>query len=176
MQVEARFRRRVPAEEDIFTLNQDLLNQLSKIDGLWAESKPISDAFFDPGSGESASTNLSPCLGSKITGGILYASRYDSFIDRAISDDSIILEFDSDMVNFKYFSNTIFPLLVKAFSPYRATIITDIDQDLDDFEKIVQEAQDSGLDHSTGQKLEKITKKGFHVNKPIQLMKLYERS
>jgi hypothetical protein len=118
MQVEAMFRRRAQHEEDIYAINKVYLKQLSKIHGLLAEGKSVSDASFDLGSGENAATNLSPCLDSRIKGAMLYASRYScSATDKAVSDDSIILQFDSDAVDFQYFCNEIFPSVVNFFCP-----------------------------------------------------------
>jgi hypothetical protein len=147
MQIEARFRRRAESGEVISELNSSLLNRLSKIKGLWAESKSVEDVCFDAGNGESAASDLSPCLVNAVNGAISYASRLPAAIkDKATSDDSIILKFDSDEIDFHKFCNDVFPEIIEAFSPYRAVIITDLDQDLDDFEDIVQESQSTGKD------------------------------
>ena len=104
MQVEARFRRRAESGEVISELNNSLLNRLSKIKGLWAESKSVEDAYFDAGSGESSASDLSPCLVDAVKGAISYASRLPAAItDKATSDDSIILKFDSDEIDFHKF-------------------------------------------------------------------------
>jgi len=147
MQIEARFRRRVAANESIAELNSELLNNLLEIRSLWAEDKSVEDFYFDPGTNESAAADLSPCLASGIKGAISYASRLIAAVqDKAISDDSLILKFDSDEIDYQRFSSEIFPEIVKVFSPYRATIIIDLDQDLDDFEDIVEESQKTGKD------------------------------
>jgi hypothetical protein len=147
MQIEARFRRRAVVGEIISELNDEFLSQLSKVKGLWLESKSVEDVFFDAGTGESAASDLSPCLTAGIKGAISYASRLPAAIaDKAISDDSIVLKFDDDEVNFEWFCNDVFPEVIKVFLPYRAAIVTDLDQDLDDFEDIVQESQRTGSD------------------------------
>lgn len=147
MQIEARFRRRAKSGESISELNNSLLKRLSKIKGLWAESKSAEDVYFDAGSGESAASDLSPCLVKDVNGAISYASRLPAaIVDKATSDDSIILKFDSDKIDFHKLCNDVFPEVIEAFSPYRAVIITDLDQDLDDFEDIVQESQSTGKD------------------------------
>lgn len=147
MQVEARFRRRAESGEVISELNSSLLKKLSKINGLWAESKSVEDVYFDAGSGESAASDFSPCLVDGINGAISYASRLSAaVVDKATSDDSIILKFDCDEIDFCQFCNDVFPQVVQAFSPYRAVVVTDLDQDLDDFEDIVQETQRTGKD------------------------------
>ncbi|MCX2803376.1 hypothetical protein OQJ68_16485 [Microbulbifer thermotolerans] len=147
MQVEARFRRRAKSEESISELNNSLLKKLSKIKELWAESKSVEDVYFDVGIGESAASDLSPCLIDSVNGAISFASRLPAAIaDKATSDDTIILKFDSDEIDFHKFCNDVFPEIIEAFNPYRAVIITDLDQDLDDFEDIVQESQSTGKD------------------------------
>ena len=143
MKIEAGFRRRPKVNEEIPVLNRVVLDHLSTIEGLWSKGKSTEDAYFNPGGGDSASTNLSPCLNTGITGGILYAPRYAVEIDQAMYDDSIILEFDSDKIDFYLLAYNIFPEIVKFFSPYRAAIVTDIDQELDDFEEIVQLSQNT---------------------------------
>jgi len=147
MQIEARFRRSASVGESVAELNNALLRELSEIKGLWLEPKSIEDVYFDAGTGESAASNLSSCLDKDIKGAISYASRLPaSIVDKAISDDSIIFKFDSDNIDLKWFSYEVFPKIVKIFSAYRAAVITDLDQDLDDFEEIVQESQRTGRD------------------------------
>lgn len=147
MQIEARFRRRVAASESISEINNELLNNLAEIKGLWSEGKSIEDSYFDPGTGESAATDLSTCLASGMKGAISYASRLTaSVVDKAISDDSFILKFNSNEVDFQWFSSQIFPEVVNAFYPYRATIVTDLNQDMDEFEDIIEESQRTGKD------------------------------
>jgi hypothetical protein len=147
MKIEARFRRRAVVGEIISELNDELLSQLSKINGLWLESKSVEDAYFDAGAGESAASDLSSCLTDGIKGAISYASRLPAaIVDKAISDDSIVLKFDNNEVDLEWFCNHVFPEVIKVFLPYRAAIVTDLDQDLDDFENIVQESQRTGSD------------------------------
>ncbi len=148
MQIEARFRRRaIIAGENISDLNSRLLVRLSKIEGLWMGGQSVTDAYFDMGTGESAATDISPCLISGIKGAFSFASRLPAaIVDKAISDDSITLKFDSDAIDFQWFGNEIFPEIIKAFSPYRAAIVTDLEQDLDDYEDIVEESRCTGHD------------------------------
>lgn len=147
MQIEARFRRRAEAGESLSELNDFLLGRLSKVTGLWSDGRSIEDCRFDAGSGESAGADLSPCLANGIKGAISYASRLPAaIVDKAISDDYLVIRFDADIVNFQLFSRHLFSEIIKIFRPYRANIVTDLDQDLDDFEDIVKEAQRTGRD------------------------------
>lgn len=147
MQIEARFRRRAEAAESVIDLNDRVLRGLSGIEGLWKDGRPISDTYFDAGGGESAATDLSPCLAFGIRGAISYASRLPTaIVDKARSDDSLILQLDTDAVDFDFFCRDTFPKIVKILGAYRAAVITDLDQDLDDFEDIVKEAQGTGKD------------------------------
>lgn len=141
MQIEARFRRRAVANENVAELNRELLDHLLEIRSMWVEWALVENFYFNPGEGESAATDLSQFLISGMNGAISYSSRLVGAIkDKAVSDDTLTLEFESDDIDYHWFRKEIFPKLVKAFSPYRATIITDLDQDLDDFEDIVDEA------------------------------------
>ncbi|WP_189473085.1 hypothetical protein [Litchfieldella qijiaojingensis] len=147
MNIEARFRRRAVAGENIADLNRVILGRLSKVKGFWADNKALSDAYFDDGKADGAATDLSSCLCSEYKGAISYAPRWEaSIVDKAKSDDFVTIAFDSDKVNFKWFINEVFPKIVKAFLPYRAMIVADLDKDLDDFEDICIEAQNTGLD------------------------------
>lgn len=147
MKFEARFRRRANLSDDIGDLNARILSHLSDIDGLWESEKGISDAKLDTGSGESAAADMSLCLRFGMKGAITYASRLlKSIPDKAIYDDSLVIQIDTDTVAFAWFCRSVFPEIIKIFSPYRANIVTDLDQDLDDFENIVEEAQRTGKD------------------------------
>lgn len=145
MQIEARFRRRAVSGESLSELNDNLLDQMSSIAGLWAANR--SCARFDVGTGESAATDLSSCLADGIKGAISYASRLPAAIaDKAISDDFITLRFDTSRVNFQGFCSNIFPEIVRVFRPYRASVVSDLDLDLDDFEEVASEARRTGFD------------------------------
>lgn len=147
MKIKARFRRRASANESIATLNAALVSALSRLDGLVADSATVIRAPLDTGSGESASVDLSPGLIAPISGAISYASRLPrAVVDRATSDDVLVLAFDSDAVDVVRFSSQVFPEIVKIFSPYRAAVVDDLDRELDDHELIVQESQRTGSD------------------------------
>lgn len=147
MKIEARFRRRAQASESIADLNSQLLVRLSRISALWRSDQSIANVHFDAGTGESAAADLSACLENGIDGAISYASRLPgSIVDRAVSDDCLTLVLDIGAVNFKVFCRTTFPEIVKAFDAYRASSVTDLDNDLEDFDGIVKEAQQTGRD------------------------------
>lgn len=147
MQIEARFRRRAGATENVGDLNDKVLRSLSGIGGLWKDGGALSDIYFDAGDGESAAADISPCLEFGIRGAISYASRLPKAIaDSARSDDSLTFQLDTTAVNFESFCRDIFPEIVKIFGAYRAAVVTDLNLDLDDFEDIVKEAQRTGKD------------------------------
>ncbi len=133
------------ADESLPLLNDKLLDRMSKIGKLWAADQAY--ARYDAGGGESAAADLSPCLANGIKGAVSYASRFPAAVaDKAISDDVLTLQFDREQVDFEEFCRDVFPEIVKAFEPYRASVVTDLDQDLDDLEDIVKEAQRTGRD------------------------------
>jgi len=147
MKIEARFRRRAGVGENVKDINAEVLHQLSAIDGLWVKGQGISGAKLDTGQGESAAVDISPCLTDDMRGAISYASRLSTFIsDKAINDDTLVVQMDTDAVDFSSFCRCIFPEIIRVFCPYRANIVTDLDQDLDDFEVIVEEVQRTGRD------------------------------
>ncbi|QVQ26165.1 hypothetical protein [Achromobacter deleyi] len=147
MKVEAIFRRRALVGEDVAQLNHALVDKLSKIREIFVDQCDDRLAIFDRGTGESASTNLSPCLVQGVCGGVIYASRIQSMVkDRATSDDSLGLEINLEKIDFVRFSSVVFPKIVHAFGPYRAAIVTDPDQELDDYESVVEASRTSNLD------------------------------
>lgn len=133
------------AGECLSELNDNLLYKMSLIAGLWTADPSV--ARFDVGTGESAATDLSPCLANGIRGAISYASRLPAAIaDKAISDDFIVLQVDTALVDFLVLCRSIFPEIVRVFQPYRASVVTDLDLDLDDFDEISSQARRTGLD------------------------------
>jgi hypothetical protein len=147
MQIEARFRRRTKAGEQIQELHHRLLKRLAEVNGFWAQGKSTADADFDQGVGESASVDLSPCLLKGMKGAISYASRLPaSVVDKATSDDVMTLWLDAEEMDVSEFCRAVFPALIEVFEPYRAAVVTDIDVDLDDFEDICKSSQDTGRD------------------------------
>jgi len=147
MDIEIRLRRRVLNGEDIRELNDRVLSCMSGVDNLWIKGKSPADAYFDPGTGESASVDVSPCLTNGVEGAISYASRLSGAIaDKARSDDVLTLRVDADSIDYAWFSGVVFRSLIDCFRPYRGAVVTDIDLDLDDFEEVCREAQSTGLD------------------------------
>jgi hypothetical protein len=147
MKIEARFRRRANILESVDDLNCEIISRLSKIDGLWGIEKEIFDVQLNNGRGESAAIDISMCLQLGMRGAISYASRLSkSIFDKAIYDDTLFIQMNTDSIEYKSFSRKSFPEIIKAFGAYRASIVTDLDQDLDDFEDIIEEAQRTNKD------------------------------
>lgn len=143
MQIEVRFRRRATDGGDVPTLNARIIKALSGLKGFWRPGDHL--PHLDKGEGESASIDLTPCLENGIRGAISYASRLKGgLIDKAISDDVLTLKINA--ADYEWFGQEIFAKIVLAFEPYRAGMISDLDQDLDDFEDIVNESRRTGLD------------------------------
>lgn len=139
MKVDANFRRRAGAEEDVRKLNSTIVSRLSKIDGIFRVDDIETRVIFDPGTGESAGANLSPCLIKGIRGGVSYRSRLPGAIkDHGVSDDFIQLELDLELIDYLWFVTDIFPAVVEVFGAYRSTVITDFDQMVDDFDSMVE--------------------------------------
>lgn len=147
MKVDANFRRRASEGEDVRQLNSLVISGLSKIDGFFLNNDAGSRAVFNPGTGESAGANLSMCLAKGVRGSILYASRVPGVIkDKATSDDFIKLELDLGKVDYFWFAVHVFPKIVQIFEAYRASIVTDEDQEIDDFDEIVELSREKKID------------------------------
>lgn len=145
MEVEVRFARRARVEDSVSALNASLIQGLSRLGSIWRAGAAA--PAFDPGVGESASTDLSLALQNGIRGAISFASRFPrAVVDRAISDDIVILYIDSDSVSVTEFCETTFLSICQIFGAYRASVITDVDADLDDYEKIVELSRSSTKD------------------------------
>lgn len=128
-------------------LNLELVDKLSKISGFFSDNYFDGMETFDPGKGESASTNLSPCLIPGMSGGVIFASRIPAVVsDRATSDDSLGLKIDLEKIDFLRFSSVVFPEIVRAFGCYRSAVITDVNLYLDDYEEIVEKSRSTALD------------------------------
>ena len=139
MKVSVNIRRRAAADEDVRKLNSIIIARLSKIDGIFRGDDVQLQAVFDPGKGESAGIYLSPFLVEGIRGGVSYASRIPGAVkDHGTSDDFIYLELDLESLNYNWFVTVVFPAIVEVFGAYRSTVVTDLDQRDDDFNKIVE--------------------------------------
>lgn len=145
MTYEIRFRRRAAAGESVAELNDRVLSDLSRMGELWLDSELRPG--LDRGSGESAAVDLSPFLSSGLRGAISYASRVPSVVvDKSMSDDVMTIRVDASALDESIFPRKCFLEIVSLFSAYRASVVMDLDSDLDDFEKIVQESVRTGLD------------------------------
>ena len=146
-QVELRLRRRANVGEQASTLHRRLIAAISEIEGLWADDGVSGAAHFSPGLGESAATDLSPCLRSGLKGAISFASRAPAaIVDRATSDDVLTLFCNTELVEFNWLAHNAYRRLKNAFQPKRRADVCDAGLDLDDFELICAEAQESGRD------------------------------
>lgn len=144
--IEVRFRRRATVDERVSDVFADLVSRLRTIDYL-AASPSMEVPVLDLGTGESAAANLTSLLGTGFSGAVSFASRLPKAIcDRAISDDVLVLRIPRDQADFRLLALEVFPTVIEAFQPYRAFAITDMEQDLDDFEAICEEAQRTGRD------------------------------
>jgi len=147
MKIWARFRRRALLGEKASEINRSVLKELELIHGFYNSNNSENVVVFNPGTGESSSTNLTPLLSIGISGAISYASRLEgAIVDKAISDDSLRLEIDLKKIDYQWVVSELFEAVISAFRPYRACVIEDLDSDLDDFDEICRLALESGRD------------------------------
>ncbi|QDU43441.1 hypothetical protein Mal52_19150 [Symmachiella dynata] len=142
--IQARFRFRAVEGQEVRDRHSDVIRNLAFVTWLWEIlPKDVQISL----SGESASCSLNPYLKANIKGAISYAARYSQGMsDKAIFDDVLTLNLEENAIHYAQFSGCIFEDIVKAFVAYRATIILDLDLDIDDYEDIVELAQKTGKD------------------------------
>lgn len=144
--VELRFRRRAAVDERVPDMFADLFGRLKAVASLVA-SPSMEPPILDLGAGESAAANLTPLLVAQFSGAVSFASRLPKAIrDRAVSDDVLILHIRRDQADTRLLALEVFPAVIDAFQPYRASAVADMEEDLNDFEAICEEAQRTGRD------------------------------
>lgn len=147
MQVEARFRRRPSVDEKIPELHKRVLEKLLSIPGLGKGAATAEALILEFGEDEGGGANLTPILAPGVKGCVSYVSRfYAGAGDVARNDDYLILAADTELVSFSLLCREIFPAVIEVFGPYRAAVVSDLNQDLDDFDAIIDEAERTGRD------------------------------
>jgi hypothetical protein len=142
--IEARFRHRAGADETIADRHSSVISCLTTVSWLW-ERAPSELSIESEG--ESAACDLTPFLKVGMKGAISYSARYASgMTDKAMFDDVLTLEIDEQAVDYREFSTDVFGQVASCFSCYRASIIHDLDLDLDDYDQVVEISQSSGID------------------------------
>jgi len=142
--MEARFRYRSTNEMSSEEKNVDVLNKLKDIAWLW-NTYPSNISLSS--SGESSTFSLNPHLNFGMSGQLSYSFRHgNEMLDKAMFDDILILKFDESEINYAQFSGEVFEKICSAFDSYRASIIVDLDLDMDDYEEIVEQSQETNKD------------------------------
>jgi hypothetical protein len=145
MKIQLRYRAK--ADESIAERHLDVMSALAGISKPWglegAELIPIPDIADKL----AIEVEFTPDPSNDIGGYISYPFRSEAYLrDKAQYDDLMIVEFEPEKVDFAHVVQTVFPLYVKAFKAYRATIITDEDLALDDWDMICEISEETGLD------------------------------
>lgn len=142
--IQARFRNRSVGGKNVSDRHLSTVRSLSEITWLWETSPPEIRLVSN---GISASYSLNPYMRRSIKGAINYSPRYENgHHDKAIFDDFLTLEIDEDQIHYSQFSGLVFEQIVSAFAAYRATIVLDINLDINDYEAIVEASQETGKD------------------------------
>lgn len=142
--IEARFRRRASAEDKIDSLHASDVEFLNGISWLW-KSDPVNAALVTQG--ESAACDLTPFSRVGVACAISYSARFvGGMQDKAIFDDTLTVRMDEAVLSYKEFCPNVFSEMVVRFCPYRASIIHDIEGDVEDYEKIIDLSQRFGID------------------------------
>jgi hypothetical protein len=120
------------------------MTSLGSIPGFFIDSPDLVDLET---AGESYSCDLTCITRPPVNAAISYAARHPEHMeDTSIWDDSFTLQIDETRVHYDFFVNTLFQKLATCFEAYRGCVVVDQDLDLDDFEVICENAQDTGLD------------------------------
>lgn len=142
--IEARFRHRAKQDEIIKNRHAQVLNHLAEIAWLWKSD--VADIALST-QGESAACDLTPFLRDGVTGALSYSARFKGRMqDTAMFDDILTLQLEETRLRYEEFCPRVFSQIVAAFNPYRAAIVQDLDLDLDDYEEIVELAQNQRID------------------------------
>jgi hypothetical protein len=142
--LEARFRHRAKDSEVILELHAKVVSCLESIHWLW-DRIPIKTVLSSHG--ESAACDLTGYLKDGVRGAISYSARFAGKMqDKAMYDDVLTLQVDEGIVPYRDFVFKAFEQIVSCFNPYRASIVHDLDLDLEDYEQIINLAQTSGKD------------------------------
>lgn len=148
--IEARFRRRAHAREEAGKLLDGVLDVIDRFSYLWRQPGARQSVELDRGTGESAACDLTPWLVPDVQGALGFASRMSGAIDDDAScDDTLILRFVADEYDFPLFVDEVFPELVKGFSCYRASLVTDTKIAIEDYAELINDASktDREKDH-----------------------------
>ncbi len=142
--IEARFRHRANESENIADRHRSVTSCLAAVSWLWER---VPSELRIESSGESAACDLTPFLKAGLRGAISYSARYATgMTDKAMFDDVLALEIDEQAVDYREFSTDIFQQVASCFNCYRASVVHDLDLDLDDYDQVVEISQSSGID------------------------------
>lgn len=153
MKVEVSIRRRPDLNERVIAIHNLVMESLRNIDVLWQDNEERLSAplhYSDDSRDDTkciTAADLSTVLNSNFAGQITYTYRNpEAMVDKAVADDTLFLFFDTSEVNYQNFVKDVFPDFITLFSAYRATIILDEDLALDDYDAIVEVAENSEKD------------------------------
>jgi len=121
---EIELRYRAIVSESIECCHNRFMAGLEKIPVPWGlKEADVQIQLPDIGDDLLSVCDLSSALGNGIKGHSVYVLRSADYLqDKAQYDDNVAIKFDPKKINFNYLVEEIFPLYIKAFLPYRATI------------------------------------------------------
>lgn len=145
MKVRIRIRHRADCSNSINQFHKQIMETISSIDELWngqnVEKVELENA------GSCSGSNLTPVLKDGFEGAVSYIFRDENYLsDKAMYDDFMSLDIDTDKVDYTSFILDVFPQLVKAMNAYRATVILDEELDLGDYDEIVDQVEKTEKD------------------------------
>lgn len=139
-------RRRTEVSDDVEALHSRVAKGLAALSpNWWHAGAKIDEPDLDDEL--ESQVNLGPGLPDNVQGYLAYVFRDANYSrDLAEFDDRLILNISVESKKYPEIVNELFPLLVRIFAPYRASIILDEDLILDDWEVANERGRLSGRD------------------------------
>jgi hypothetical protein len=140
-------RHRATARDSIAKRHERLVAAIGSLPPAWQGDLSRIAATPEVQAGDfGAFVKLGPALGKGLRGEVSYPLRHKDYLrDVAHHDDSIVIEFDSSLVDFGELTQKVFPALIEGFEAYRAAVKDDA-RALEDWSRIAKLAKETGRD------------------------------
>jgi len=147
MNVKFRIGHRPDSSENLQAFHEHLMSTFSRVSALWdARFTNEVNLVLD---GTDAAVDLTPALRDGLRGAVHYGPRYIHHVeDKAMFDDTLILELDTAQVEYRSFVESVFPVLIKEMKAYRGIAVLYKDLERDDHNAIVDLCGRTGRDEN----------------------------
>lgn len=147
MKIAAELRHRPRTDEPIEARHAKVMGDLMGIDPPWGlrgkQPVPVSPIGQDL----QVEADLSAALAPGVKATLTYVFRSASYLrDEGQYDDCFFLDFDHASADYRSFVANIFPAYVRAFQPYRGTVVLDENLAVEDWDRVVDLRKATGKD------------------------------